>query len=139
MVINTCDYFYYSSRSIDNCWMKIIDIQNKNRINRKPDKISIILSSGTFFEQEFLIKKVELRLYKERTDKKLGLYSLITSSIETDKGYIEMIYDEGFLGDNPIEQASELLTKNLGISGLVLRSIISLREELKKISNKSSV
>ncbi len=50
-----------------------------------------------------------------------------------------MIYDEGFLGDNPIEQASELLTKNLGVSGLVLRSIISLKEELKKISNKSSV
>ncbi len=119
--------------------MKIIDIQNKDRVNRKPDKISIILSSGTFFEQEFLIKKVELRLYKERTDKKLGLYSLITSSIETDKGSIEMIYDEGFLGDNPIEQASELLTKNLGVSGLVLRCIISLKEELKKISNKSFV
>ena len=82
---------------------------------------------------------MELRLYKESTDKKVGLYSLITTSIETDKGSIEMIYDEGFLGNNSIEQASELLTKNLGVSGLVLRSIISLRDELKKISNKSSV
>ncbi len=113
--------------------MKIIGIQNRDRVNRKPDKISIIFSSGTFFEQEFLIKKVELRLYKERTDEKLGPYSLITSSIETDKGSIEMIYDEGFLGDNQIEQASELLTKNLGVSGLILRSIISLREELKNL------
>ena len=66
---------------------------------------------------------------------------MITTLIETDKGSIEMIYDEGFRGENSLEQASELLTKNLGISGLVLRSMISLKEELKKsdVSNKSSV
>ncbi len=121
--------------------MKVIDIPKPTRVNRKPDAIKTIFSSGNFFEQGFLIKKVELRLYKEKNDEKFGPYSLITALIETDKGSIEMIYDEGFRGENSLEQASELLTKNLGISGLVLRSLISLKEELKKsdVSNKSSV
>jgi len=52
--------------------------------------------------------------------------------VETDKGIIEMIYDEGFHGENALEKATEFITKNLGISSLVLRSIISLKEELKK-------
>ncbi len=112
--------------------MKVIDISKPGRVNRKPDKIKTIFSSGNFFEQGFLIKKVELRLYKEKIDEKFGPYSLITTFIETDKGTIEMIYDEGFLVENSLEQASELLTKNLGISGPVLRSLISLNEELKK-------
>ena len=40
-----------------------------------------------------------------------------------------MIYDEGFRGKEPLLRASEFLASNLGISGLILRSIISLREK----------
>ena len=47
-------------------------------------------------------------------------------------GSVEMIYDEGFRGENPLLRAAEFLTSNLGISGLILRSIISLRENTKK-------
>ena len=112
--------------------MKVIDIQNPDRINHEPDYFKIIASSGNFSEQGFLIKKVELRLYKEKFDKKLGTYSLITSLIETDRGSVEMIYDEGFRGENALNEAAEFLTKNLGISGLVLRSLISLKNELKE-------
>jgi len=112
--------------------MKVIDIPNPDRINHKPDDFKIITSSGNFSEQGFLIKKVELRLYKEKFDKKFGTYSLITSLIETDKGSIEMIYDEGFRGENALNEAAEFLTKNLGISGLILRSMISLKNELKE-------
>jgi hypothetical protein len=112
--------------------MRVIDIQNPDRINREPDDIKIITSSGNFSEQGFLIKKVELRLYKEKFDKKFGIYSLITSLIETDRGSVEMIYDEGFRGENALNEAAEFLTKNLGISGLVLRSLISLKNELKE-------
>jgi len=43
-----------------------------------------------------------------------------------------MIYDEGFRGENALEKATEFVTNNLGISSLVLRSIVSLKEELKK-------
>ena len=110
--------------------MRIIDLHDPQRVNRIPDSIEILLSSGDFVQDEFVIFKVELRLYTERTDEKLGDYSLITSFVETDKGSIEMIYDEGFRGKEPLLRATKFLTSNLGISGLILRSIISMREKI---------
>ena len=68
-------------------------------------------------------------MYKERYDEKLGEYSLITSFVDTDKGSIEMIYDEGFRGQDALKRASDFLTSNLGMSGLILRSVISIREK----------
>ena len=115
--------------------MKVIDIPNPERIKRNPDKSAVLVSGGNFSEQEFLIKKIELKLYIEKFDKKLGPYSLITALVETDKGDIEMIYDEGFRGKNSLDEATEFVTKNLGISALIIRSIVSLKEELKKLSN----
>ncbi len=81
-------------------------------------------------QDEFKILKVELRLYVERTDEHLGDFSLITSFVETDKGTVEMIYDEGYRGADSLKRASEFLTSNLGISGLILRSVISLRDKM---------
>ena len=109
--------------------MIIVDLHDPKRVNKTPDNIEVLLSSGNFVQDGFTISKVELRLYNERTDEKLGVYSLITSFVETDKGSVEMIYDEGFRGEEPLLRAAEFLTSNLGISGLVLRSIISLREK----------
>jgi len=109
--------------------MTIVDLHDPQRVNRTPDDVKVLLSSGNFVQDNFIISKVELRLYNERTDEKLGVYSLITSFVETDKGSIEMIYDEGFRGEGPLLRAAEFLTSNLGISGLILRSIISLREK----------
>ena len=100
------------------------------RVNKKPDDVMVLLPSGKFIQDEFVISRVELRLYIERIDEKLGAYSLITSFVETDKGSVEMIYDEGFRGEKSLLRASEFLTSNLGISGLILRSIISLREKI---------
>jgi len=109
--------------------MIIVDLHDPQRVNKTPDDVKVLLSSGNFTQDNFVISKVELRLYNERTDEKLGVYSLITSFVETDKGSVEMIYDEGFRGESPLLRAAEFLTSNLGISGLVLRSIISLREK----------
>jgi len=109
--------------------MTIIDLHDPQRVNRTPDDIEVLLSSGNFTQDNFVISKVELRLYNERTDEKLGVYSLITSFVETDKGSVEMIYDEGFRGEDSLLRAAKFLTSNLGISGLILRSIISLREK----------
>ncbi|MCH7560296.1 MAG: hypothetical protein IIC67_02825 [Thaumarchaeota archaeon] len=109
--------------------MTIVDLHDPQRVNRTPDEIEVLLPSGNFIQDEFRISKVELRLYNERTDEKLGQYSLITSFVETDKGSIEMIYDEGFRGENSLSRAAEFLTSNLGISALILRSIISIREK----------
>jgi len=106
--------------------MKYIDIPDSNRVNRSPDKIIQVVSDGTTIEKGYKIKNIELRLYTEKNDKKLGSYSLITSLVETDKGSVEMIYDEGFRGNDALETSSKFLIENLGISSLILRSLIFL-------------
>lgn len=112
--------------------MKVIDLQNNERVKKEPDKKIDIISSGDFTEQGFVIQKIQLRQYIEKTDEKLGPYSLITSEITTDKGSIEMLYDEGFRGEDALDRASKFLTENLGISGLILRSIIALKDHIEK-------
>jgi len=85
--------------------MNIVDLYDTKRVDRTPDDVKVLLSSGNFVQDGFTISKVELRLYNERTDEKLGGYSLITSFVETDKGSVEMIYDEGFRGEAPLSRA----------------------------------
>ncbi len=106
--------------------MRYIDIPNPKRVYRNPDKIIELLSDSSIIEKGYVIKNIELRLYIEKYDKKLGKYSLITSFIETDKGSVEMIYDEGYRGNDALETSSKFLTENLGISSLILRSLIFL-------------
>jgi hypothetical protein len=110
--------------------MEIIDLHDPSRVNQNPDDVQSLLESGNFIQDEFKISRIELRLYREKLDEKLGIYSLITSFVQTDKGTIEMIYDEGFLGDDALSKAFEFLTTTLGLSALVLRSIISIREKI---------
>lgn len=112
--------------------INIIDLHDPQRVNCKPDDVEILFSSTNFKEQEFLINKVELRVYLEKIDVQLGQYSLITSFVQTDKGSIEMIYDEGFRGENSLKRTVEFLVSNLGLSGLILRSIITLREKIER-------
>ena len=99
---------------------------------RIPDKSIVLFSEQNYSDHGFRIEKVELRLFVEKNDERFGPYSLITSLVDTDKGSIEMIYDEGYCGVNPLESAKELLVKNLGMSGLILRSIIALESALKQ-------
>jgi len=113
------DFCYYG--------LKIIDLHNPERVNRKPDQSEILLRSGEFEDQGFLIKRVELRLYVEKTDENLGVFSLITSFVETDRGTVEMIYDEGYRGDDSLNRAVKFLISNLGLSSLILRSLITLK------------
>tara|TARA_E500000331_G_scaffold187162_1_gene180146 strand:+ start:1718 stop:2056 length:339 start_codon:yes stop_codon:yes gene_type:complete len=110
--------------------MDIIDLHNPDRINKNPDERRFLLENGNFIQDEFEISDIELRLYLEKIDQKLGAYSLITSFVRTNKGTIEMIYDEGFLGEDALSRAFTFLTTNLGLSGLVLRSIISIRQKI---------
>ena len=113
--------------------MKVIDVINPQRINKAPDKTIVLLSDGNFIEQGFIIRKIQLCLYLQKYDEKLGPYSLLTVSVETDKGEIEMTYDEGYQGKNALEEAAGFLTSNLGLSSLILRSIIQLKTESEKV------
>jgi hypothetical protein len=111
--------------------MKIIDLPNPERINRVPDRSIILFSEKNYSEHGFKIKKVELRLFIEKIDEKLGSYSLITSFVDTDKGSIEMIYEEGYHGMNALERSKDFLLSSLGISGLIMRSLIALESAIK--------
>ena len=55
----------------------------------------------------------------------------IRDSLETNEHSIEAKYEEGDLDDITLEQSADLLRNNLGLSGLILRLIISLDNTLK--------
>lgn len=76
--------------------------------------------------QGFLIKKMEMRQYIERSDERLGDYSLLTVVVDTNKGAVEMKYDEGFRGPEALESASKLLLQYAGLAALINRALIEL-------------
>lgn len=122
--------YYLSRNNYLNNDMDIIDLHDPSRVNRNPDDVKILLENGDFVQDEFTISQIELRFYQEKIDEKLGPYSLITSFVKTNRGTIEMIYDEGFLGSDALSRAYGFLTTNLGLSALVLRSVISIRGKI---------
>ena len=111
--------------------MKIIDISNPNFIEKKPDMKTNLISNGENIERGFKIKTLELRLYTNVLQNEHSSHSIITAYLETDDHSIETLYDEGSLEDNALDKSTELLTNSLGLSGLILRLIISLENTLK--------
>jgi hypothetical protein len=111
---------------------KVIEVADPERMDRVPDKTIALMSGGKFLEQGHVVKNVSLNLYIQKKDDALGPYSLVTALVETDKGVIEMTYDEGWRGANALEEAAAFLTSHLGISGLILRSIIQLDQSTNK-------
>lgn len=111
---------------------KIIEVSEPERMGRPPDKTISLLSGGKFLEQGHVVQNISLNLYIQNKDEKLGQYSLMTALVETDKGIIEMTYDEGYRGEHALEEAAAFLTSHLGISGLILRSIMQLNQSINK-------
>tara|TARA_B100000029_G_scaffold263762_1_gene259921 strand:- start:374 stop:721 length:348 start_codon:yes stop_codon:yes gene_type:complete len=112
--------------------MKFVDIPDSNRIVNEPDDRTIIFSDGKMTQDDIEIQKIEMLQYKIKNDEELGVYSIITALVDTDHGIIEILYDEGYRGDNALKESVNLLIQNLGLSGLILRSIISLKNQLQK-------
>ena len=97
------------------------------RIKGPAAKTRILLSAAQNV-QGFVVRRVEMRQYLERTDDdKLGDYSLLTVIVETDKGAVEMKYDEGFRGPDALESAVAMLTQYVGLSSLINRALIELQ------------
>ena len=113
--------------------MKFVDIPDSQRIEREPDNRSIIFTDGRITQEGVEIKQIELLQYKIKIDEALGEYSIITALVETDQGQIEILYDEGYRGNDVLNESANLLIQNLGLSGLILRSLISLKNNLGKI------
>jgi len=113
--------------------MKFIDIPDSQRIEREPDNRNMIFADGKIIQDGVEIKQIELLEYKIKKDETLGEYSIITALVDTDQGQIEILYDEGYRGNDALTESTNLLIQNLGLSGLILRSLISLKNKLGKI------
>ena len=113
--------------------MKFVDVPDSKRIERDPDNRNVVFSDGKITQDDVEIKKIELLEYKLNTDQNLGTYSIITALVDTDQGLIEILYDEGYRGDDALNDSANMLIQNLGLSGLILRSLISLKNKLGKI------
>lgn len=112
-----------------------MNVQNPHMLKNSPVGVSIIMNHGRIMQDEFLITKIHLRQY---VHKKNDTYSVITAYVETDKGTVEMTYDEGYLGKKPLESATRMLVENLGPSALILRCTIALREQMAAAKNNDA-
>ena len=112
--------------------LKIIDVRDPRSLKPVPDKTITLMSTGSFTVNGYSIKKIHLNQYLGKNDPNLGPHSLITVYVETDKGSIEMTYDEGYRGTDALEDAATFLTSHLGLSSLVLRSVIQLESCQKR-------
>jgi hypothetical protein len=115
--------------------MKFVDVPNSQRIECEPDARSVILADGKIIQDGIKITRIELLQYKLNTHDELGKYSIITALVNTDHDQIEILYDEGYRGNDALNESVNMLTQNLGLSGLILRSLISLKNKLGTIEN----
>ncbi len=102
---------------------------DQGRIGRPPDNMKVLLSEGSHESEGIVIKKIEMRQYVERKDAHLGDYSLLTVMLETNKGTVEMKYDEGFRGQNALESAATNLMQYVGLASLINRALIELQQQ----------
>jgi hypothetical protein len=105
--------------------MKASDV-DPGRTGRPPDGAKVLMA-GAQKNQGFVIQKVELRQYVERRDERLGDYSLLTVVVQTDRGTVEMKYDEGFRGPDALESAATMLMQYVGLASLINRALIELQ------------
>jgi len=112
--------------------MKFIDIPDSKRIECDPDNRTVIFTNGKIQQDNVEISQIELLQYKIKTDQSLGDYSIITALIDTDHGQIEILYDEGYRGIDALKESANMLIQNLGLSGLITRSLISLKNQTEK-------
>ena len=98
------------------------------RTSKPPNRSKVLLEKGSQKNQGFVIQKIEMRQYVERQDEKLGDYSLLTVVVETDRGAVEMKYDEGFRGPDALDSAIAMLTQYVGLASLINRALIELQQ-----------
>ena len=115
---------------ISNDIMRINDVSELGHLDITPDKQLVLLSNGNVIQNDYKIKRLELRYYSKINLQRTS-HSIITAYLETDEHSIETKYEEGNLDENSLEKSTELLTNSLGLSGLILRLVISLDNTLR--------
>jgi hypothetical protein len=99
------------------------------RLSKEP-KDKIVLFERVFLPvDKVYIERVELRHYQERLDVNKGFYSLLTVYLKSNKGELELKFDEGFKGNDPLHELSLILMKHVGLESLINRLMIALNEQ----------
>lgn len=109
----------------------ILDIKTdveRSRISNAPLRKVVLLDGGSLSVDNVSIERIELRLYRERFDKSKGFYSLITVYLKSSKGEIELKFDEGFKGSDPLQEISIILMRHIGLESIINRTLIALHE-----------
>jgi hypothetical protein len=98
------------------------------RLSKEPIEKVVLFEGVTLSVDKVSIERVELRHYRERLDVQKGFYSLITVYLKSSKGEIELKFDEGFKGNDPLPELSLILMKYVGLESLLNRLMIALDE-----------
>lgn len=98
------------------------------RLSKEPIEKVVLFEGVTLSIDKVSIERVELRHYRERLDVQKGFYSLITVYLKSSKGEIELQFDEGFKGNDPLPELSLILMKYVGLESLLNRLMIALDE-----------
>lgn len=98
------------------------------RLSKEPIEKVVLFEGVTLSIDKVSIERVELRHYRERLDVQKGFYSLITIYLKSSKGEIELKFDEGFKGNDPLPELSLILMKYVGLESLLNRLMIALDE-----------
>lgn len=98
------------------------------RLSKEPIGKVVLFEGATLSIDKVSIERVELRHYRERLDVQKGFYSLITVYLKSSKGEIELKFDEGFKGNDPLPELSLILMKYVGLESLLNRLMIALDE-----------
>ena len=109
--------------------MRVTDVPDPGRISRRPDDVVTILERPHTLHGS-TVSRMELRLYTEGDPSRP--YSIITAYLEMDGHSIETIYDEGYRGDAPLQDAAAFLVSNVGPSGTILRARVALEAALDR-------
>jgi hypothetical protein len=103
------------------------DVERLRLANAPINKV--VLFEGVLLSVENIsIERVELRHYRERLDKEKGIYSLITVYLKSTKGEVELKFDEGFKGKDPLPEISLILKRYVGLESLINRLLIAFNE-----------
>lgn len=98
------------------------------RISSAPTDRVILFEDDSFSVNSVSIERVELRQYLEGSDKERGYYSLITAYLKSSEGEIELKFDEGFKGRDPLPEISVILMRYVGLESLINRLLIAFNE-----------
>lgn len=100
---------------------------DRYRISRKPTDTVVLFDGNPLSKDDLYIERVELRYYRERFDADKGFYSLITVYLKSNKGEAELRFDEGFRGDDPLQEISLILVRHVGLESLINRILLELQ------------